>query len=102
MEVTDMIMTIVHGEVKQEYWQLLKQAYAEAGKMLPPGLERSYLIQLADKQEQWQIISVWESREALVKMRSSGETPAAIRMFRAAHSEPVISVFTVVDIKEMV
>jgi len=50
----------------------------------------------------WRIVSIWKSREALEKMRSSGETPGAILIFRAAESEPEVSIFEVAFNKEVV
>jgi hypothetical protein len=40
----------------------------------------------------WQILTVWQSREALDAMRRTGETPRGVLMFRAAGAEPTLSV----------
>ena len=45
----------------------------------------------------WRILTVWENREALDAMRSSGETPRGVLMFRSAKAEPALSVFEIVQ-----
>ncbi len=94
-------MTIVEGKVKEENWLKLKEAYKEATDNLPPGLIKTFLIQNISDALVWRIVSIWESREALEKMRSSGETPGAILIFRAAESEPEVSIFEVALSKEV-
>jgi|SRR3989338_6525963 len=97
-----MMMTIVEGKVKEENWPKLKEAYKEATNNLPPGLIKTFLIQSVGDTSAWRIISLWENREALEKMRSSGEIPGAILIFRAAESEPEVSIFEVAFSKEVV
>lgn len=90
-----MMMTIVEGKVKEENWLKLKDAYKEATDNLPVGLIKTFLIQNVKETVIWRIISIWESQEALEKMRNSGETPGAILVFRAAEAEPEVSIFEV-------
>lgn len=95
-------MTIVEGKVKEENWLKLKEAYKKATDNLPIGLIKTFLIQNVKEMAIWRIISIWESRESLEKMRSSGETPGAILIFRAANSEPEVSIFEVALNKEVI
>jgi hypothetical protein len=43
----------------------------------------------------WRIVTVWESKEAVLTMRASGEPPAALAMFEQAGSKPSVSMWTV-------
>ncbi len=95
-------MTIVEGKVKKENWLKLKEAYKKAADNLPVGLIKTFLIQNISDALAWRIVSIWESREVLEKMRSSGETPGAILVFRVAESEPEVSIFEVALSKEAV
>ena len=90
-----MVMTILQAIVQPENWSLLEETYRRETRKLPSHLVRTYLMQGIPDRTLWQIVSVWSSREALEEMRSSGETPAGIRMFRAAGAEPVLTLFDV-------
>jgi heme-degrading monooxygenase HmoA len=88
-----MVVTMLEAEVAPERAGDLENAFArETAGPTPPGLVRSFLLHGPT----WRIATVWESREALEAMRSSGETPAGVRMFREAGAEPALSVFEVV------
>lgn len=97
-----MMMTIVEGKVKEENWLKLKEAYKKATDNLPVGLIKTFLIQNVKETVIWRIISIWESHEALEKMKNSGETPGAILVFRAAEAEPEVSIFEVAFNKEVI
>ncbi len=56
---------------------------------------QSFLIQNAKDEELWRILTVWQSQEALDAMRSSGETPRGVLIFRSAHAEPTLSIFKI-------
>lgn len=97
-----MLMTIVEGKVSERNWPKLKEAYKVALENLPVGLIKTFLIQNISDALSWRIISIWESQEALEKMRNSGETPKAILVFRAAESESKVLIFKVELNKEVI
>jgi len=43
----------------------------------------------------WRVVSVWESKEAVMAMRASSEPTAAPVMFERAGSKPTVSMWTV-------
>ncbi|HUQ18908.1 MAG TPA: antibiotic biosynthesis monooxygenase [Gemmatimonadaceae bacterium] len=92
-------MTILEATVDEGKESLLQGAFENAGAgAIPPGLVRSELLQDPRDKKVWRIQTLWASYEALQKLRSSGETPAGILMFREAGAEPAFSVFNVVDV----
>jgi heme-degrading monooxygenase HmoA len=92
-----MVMTILEAYVSEENWSALEQAYRLAAQQRDPGLVQSFLIHSSKDLDLWRILTVWSSREALDKMRSSGETPRGVLIFRSANAEPILSVFEVVQ-----
>jgi len=92
-----MIMTILEGRVSKENWTAFEQAYRKGSEHQEPGLVQSYLIHATKESDLWRILTIWSSREALDTMRQSNETPRGVLMFRSAHSEPVLSVFDIVQ-----
>jgi hypothetical protein len=93
-----MILTVLEATLPEGNEALLKAAFEAAGKTArPSALVRSELLQDTREPKRWRIATLWESREALVAMRSSGETPAGILMFRSAGAEPELSILEVVD-----
>jgi quinol monooxygenase YgiN len=91
-----MVMTILEARVSEENWNALKQAYQEGIQHNDVGLVQTFLVQAAKDPEQWRILSSWSSQAALDAMRSSGETPRGVLIFRSAKAEPVLSVFQIV------
>ena len=90
-----MVMTILEAHVSEENWPALERAYQLGSQNKDAGLVQSFLIHSTKDAELWRILTVWESREALDKMRSSGETPRGIVMFRTANAEPTLSIFEI-------
>jgi heme-degrading monooxygenase HmoA len=92
------VMTILEAQVTPEKWAALEQAYQEGTRNmdLDPGLVQTFLVHGVKEPNQWRILTVWESREALDKMRQSGETPRGVLMFRVAGAEPSLTVFDIV------
>ncbi len=90
-----MVMTILEARVAREDWDALRQAYQEAAQFKDAGLVQSFLVNNVKDAELWRIMTVWQSQEALDAMRSSGETPRGILIFRRAHAEPTLSIFKV-------
>lgn len=78
-----MFVTIVTAEVAPDREADLRAAWERTTTgAVPPGLIESSLLHA--ESGQWQIVTVWESREALMAMRSSTDRPAALLMFEAA------------------
>ena len=90
-----MVMTILEAQVMEDHWAALGQAFQQGSQQIDAGLVQSFLIQDTKSPEVWRILTVWQSMEALMQMRQSGETPRGILMFRAAHAEPSLSIFKV-------
>ncbi|MBI4092640.1 MAG: antibiotic biosynthesis monooxygenase [Candidatus Kerfeldbacteria bacterium] len=91
-----MVITTLEAELSPEQGKQITAAYnkqtsALGGAQAP--LE-SFLVQQRDANV-WRIITVWESREALEAMRTSGETPRGIVIFKAVGAEPKLSLFDV-------
>jgi heme-degrading monooxygenase HmoA len=89
-----MYVTIVEGAVDAEREGDLRSAWEDTtSAALPNGFIESSLLRADDGT--WRIVTVWESKEAVVAMRASGEKPAALVMFERAGSEPSVSMWTV-------
>lgn len=89
-----MFVTMVEGTVEAAREVDLRSAWevTRAGT-LPAGFIESSLLRAEDGT--WRIVSVWESKEAVVAMRASGAAPAALVMFEQAGSKPSVSMWTV-------
>ncbi len=88
-----MYVTMVEGAVEAGREPELRSAWEERTAVLPIGLVESFLLRAEDGK--WRIVTIWESREAVMAMRASGEPPAAPAMFEAAGSRPSLSMWTV-------
>jgi hypothetical protein len=88
------IITILEARVNEQKWDTLQNAY-RALKENPSALMplQSFLAQMKEEPTLWRIITIWESMEVLRKMKSSGETPAGVLVFRQADAEPTLSIF---------
>lgn len=86
-----MFVTITEGAVAPEREDDLRSAWEETVSA-PAGLIQSTLVRGEDGT--WRIITFWESREAVMAMRASGEPPA-LTMFHRAGSHPSVSMGTV-------
>ena len=92
-----MVMTILEARVAQENWPALRQAYREASTERDAGLAQSFLVQSVKDRESWQILTVWESREALDAMRRTEATPKGVLIFRSAQAEPGLAVYEIAE-----
>ncbi len=89
-----MFVTIVEGSVEEARAADLRSAWENTStRPLPPGFIESSLIRGDD--QTWRIVTVWESRDAVMAMRASGDPPAAPMMFEHAGAEPSVSMWTV-------
>jgi heme-degrading monooxygenase HmoA len=57
----------------------------------------SYLLRNTSDTENYVIETVWVSHEALEKMRSENETPAAILAFQKVGVKPKVTLFEVIN-----
>jgi len=88
-----MFVTIAEGVVEAVREGDLRSAWEDKTASLPAGLIESSLLRAEDGT--WRIVTVWESKEAVMTMRGSGEPPAALIMFEQAGSNPSVSMWTV-------
>jgi heme-degrading monooxygenase HmoA len=89
-----MFVTIVEGVIDPGRENDLLSAWEQRPSELPAGLIESFLLR-GESAATWRIATVWESREAVMAMRASGERPAALVMFEQAGAEPVPSFWSV-------
>jgi heme-degrading monooxygenase HmoA len=90
-----MFVTIVEGTVEAVREGDLRSAWKDKTAILPAGFIESSLLRA--ETGTWRIVTVWESKEAVMAMRASGEPPAALLMFEQAGSKPSVSMWTVED-----
>ncbi len=90
-----MVITVLEAQIAPEKTAMLETTYKQAIAHLDPGIVQTFLIQNSKDPGTWQIITQWESREALEAMRQTGETPRGVLIFRAVEAEPRLSVFRV-------
>jgi hypothetical protein len=87
-------VTIVEGVVDAEREDYLRTSWeATAAGTIPAGFIESSLLRAEDGT--WRIVTVWESKDAVLAMRASGEPPAGPRMFAEAGAEPSLSMWDV-------
>ena len=91
-----MVMTMLEAHVAPEQWHALRESYDARARLPESGaIVESFLIQATEDSNTWRIVTVWRDREALDVMRNSGETPTGVLIFRDAHAEPRLTIFTV-------
>ena len=90
-----MVITILEAQVAPGKAALLEEAYKQGIENLDAGIAQTFLLRSSKDASLWQIVTVWQSREALDAMRHSSDTPRGVLMFRTAAAEPVLSVFEV-------
>jgi heme-degrading monooxygenase HmoA len=86
-----LFVTVTEGRVAPEPEDDLRSAWEETASA-PAGLIQSTLVR--GEEGTWRIITFWESRDAVMAMRASGEPPA-LTMFHRAGSQPSVSMGTV-------
>jgi heme-degrading monooxygenase HmoA len=90
-----MVITTLEAHVAPDKAIVFEAAYKEAIRHLDAGITQTFLIHDLRDSSLWQIITFWESREALETMRKSGETPRGVIIFKAADAEPKLTIFDV-------
>ncbi len=92
------VITIVEGKVPVSKSKEFETAYESLKQgPFPPGWLRSSLLRNSDNPETYRIETVWESREALEKMRSSTQTPKAIELFQKVKTSPRVEIYDIVN-----
>lgn len=92
------VMTIVEGRVPASRAAEFENAYAALKKDAPvEGLVRSSLLRSSDKPDIYRIETVWESREALDRMRSSTQVPKAVELFRNVGASPHVEIYEILE-----
>ena len=88
-----MFVTTVDGRVSSDREQALRDAWTrETTRPRPVGLIESLLLSGDDGH--WRVVTVWESREAVMAMRAAGP-PAALVTFESASSDATVSMWMV-------
>lgn len=90
-----MVITGLKARLTTDQATKLRAVYAKEQGHFPPGLVESFLVQGQGEPSDWQILTVWESQEALDAMRASGKTPRGLEMFREAGAEPELKILNV-------
>lgn len=90
-----MVMTVLEAKVDKDSWEMLKTTFQKLATNLPAEIVSTYLIQDTNAQDIWKIVTIWESEEALNKMRQSGVTPTGVLIFNEAGAEPQLSIFDI-------
>ncbi|HSW85816.1 MAG TPA: hypothetical protein VLF79_04410 [Candidatus Saccharimonadales bacterium] len=90
-------MTVLTARVDKKLWENLREIYNEKTLEVPNEIHSSYLVQNTDENDNWQIVTIWKTEEALQAMRSSGETPTGIQVFKAVNASPELTVFDIVE-----
>ena len=91
-----MVVTVLEARVAPEKTAVLQEVYQQAIGQLEEGIVQTFLLRSSKDAESWQIVTIWQSREALEAMRRTGVTPRGVLIFRAAEADPNLMVFEVV------
>lgn len=83
-----MVITVIEAVVEPGRVADLEQAYRDAMAALPSEIVETFLVRNPYASDTYQIITVWESREALLALRASGVTPSGTVIFQAAGATP--------------
>lgn len=87
------VITILESDVAQKDVPVLVARFTADASSSTDALKplASYLVRQVNS-ARWRIISVWKDMATLESMRSSGETPVGVRIFRAAGVEPTLTI----------
>jgi heme-degrading monooxygenase HmoA len=90
-----MVITVLEAHVAEDRLERLEAAYRDGTAEFPPGLVETFLARDTSDPTLCRIVTVWESREALERMRSSVEKPKGVQIFESAGATPKLSVLDV-------
>jgi hypothetical protein len=91
--MTGLVLSITAGTVAPESAADLVAAYREVTSELPHSVLQTVLVK--GDADDWQIITLWRSREQLLGYRQKVGTSAAVKIFRDVNSEPTVTEFDV-------
>jgi hypothetical protein len=91
-----MVITILEATVEPANIDVLQETYQNAVEHLDEGIVQTLLLHSLKDTAIWQIVTIWENRLALEKMRQSGVTPRGLLIFRAANAEASLTIFDVI------
>lgn len=91
-----MVMTILIGRVSPERWTDLETAYRRGIRSIPRQLIQTFLVQSETDPNQWEIVSIWRSREAYEEAKKTEEASTCVGMFHDAGVEPTRQCFDIV------
>ncbi len=86
---------MLEAQVAPDRAALMVESLAAATEKLPPMIVEPFLLREVGS-DQWRIVTVWESREALEEYRRSVSTAEGVTAFRSAGAEPRLTVFEVI------
>ena len=91
------VITFVRGKVPSSKVEEFETGYESLKKVpKPKGLIASYLLQDANDMEVYMIETVWESLEALEKMRNE-KKPAAPSLFLKVGAKPTLIIYNMMN-----
>ncbi len=92
------VVTEVQGIINQSRLKEFEQSFSAAKlEVLPEGLVSSILLKNVKEIGAYTIQTLWESMDALDKMRSATQTPKAVELFQKVGVEAKVSVYQVFD-----
>jgi hypothetical protein len=92
-----MVMTVLEVRVASENQPKLKAAYTSAIEHLDQGIVETFMVADTRDSDLWRILTIWEDRGALDAMRSSGQPPRGVLIFKEAGADPALSILEVVS-----
>ncbi len=92
------VITVVEGKVSSSKSKEFEANYTLVkNEPVPPGFISSSLLRSSKNPENYRIQTVWDSQEALEKMRSTTQTPKAFELFQKVGVAPTLEVYDVID-----
>ncbi len=92
------VLTVVEGKITLTKQKEFEDSFRAAKKdPVPPGLVASSLLKNTNTTEIYRIQTVWQSLEALGKMRSSTQTPKAVELFLRVGTKPTVEIYEFID-----
>jgi len=91
-----MVMTILEAHVVPDRSEDLAHIYREGTSVIPPGIVETFLVRDSRDTTLYRIVTVWDSLEALEKMRATGVKPKGVQIFEAVGATPILTILDIV------